>query len=159
MDLDAEKLIELQRLAAKAARKAGAGDDAADIGQETIAKLEQEDLDQIPNLEAWVQRVAKNAAIDHGRRAKHIEGRYDEDLGLDPQSFTTDFVARQKIHDLVGGLPAKYRAVIELTYYQALSAAEVGARLGYSTATVHKMLSEARAMLRPNITAPPGYER
>lgn len=158
-DLDPAELIELLGLAARAANKAGAAEEAADIAQDTIAKLDDQDLDEIANLEAWVQRVAKNAALDLQRRAKHIEGPYDDDLGLEPQSFSTKLVAKQKIHDLVEGLPSKYRAVIELTYYKGLPAADVGEHLGYSTATVHKMLTEARSMLRPDITAPPGYKR
>ncbi len=100
-DLDAERLLELRGLAASAASRAGAGADTQDIAQDTIAKLDHQDLDQIGNLEAWVQRVAKNAAIDLGRRAKHIEGPYDEELGLDPQSFSTVLVANQKIQGLV----------------------------------------------------------
>ena len=158
-DLDASDLLELQQLAAKAALKAGAGADASDIAQDTIAKLDHQDLAQIANLEAWVQRVAKNAAIDHGRRAKHIEGPYDDDLGLEPKSFSAALVARQKIQDLVACPPEKYSGVLDLAYYEALTATEVGEQLGYSTATVHKMLSEARSMLRPNITAPLRDER
>ncbi len=156
-ELDAQQLMELQGLAAKAARKAGAGEDAADVAQETIAKLDDREFNDLGHVEAWVQRVAQNAAHDLRDRAKKIVGPYDDNLGLTPQSFTSDFVSKQKITDLVAGLPSKYQDVIELTYYEGLSASEVGERLGYATATVHKMLTEGRNMMRPNITAPPGY--
>ncbi len=156
-DLDPARLMELHGLAAGAARRAGAEEDAADIAQDTIAKLEDRDLDEINNLEAWVQRVAKNAALDLNRRANRIEVNYDGEFGVQP-SFSTSLVAQRKIRDLIEELPTKYRAVIQLTYFQGLSAAQVGERLGYTTATVHKMLTEVRTMLRPNITAPPGYE-
>ena len=157
-DLDVLTLMELQQLAVVAAKNAGANADAADIGQDTIGKLDGREFDDSDHMSAWVQTVAKNAAADVRRRAKHIEGPFDEALGLDPQSFSTSLIARQKILDLIAELPDKYRAVIELTYYEGLPANEVGERLGYTTATVHKMLSEARSLLRPDITAPPGYE-
>ncbi len=158
-DLPPEELLGLLELAARAARKAGAEDDSADIAHDTIRKLDDQDIGSIANLEAWVQKVAKNAAIDLHRRAERITQFDDDKPGLTPRSFTTKFVATKKIQDLVAGLPDKYRDVVRLTYYEGLSAAEVGERTGYGTATVHKMLSEARSMLRPDITAPPGYER
>ena len=157
-DLDALALMELRRLAVRAARNAGANADASDIGQDTIAKLDGEEFNDFGHMEAWVQRVAKNAAHNLRVRAKHIEGPFDEELGLEPQSFTSDLVNKQKYRDLIAQLSDMYRSVIELTYYQGLSAKDVGDKLGYTTATVHKMLNEARNLLRPNITPPPGYE-
>ena len=115
------RLMELRRLAVRAARNAGANADATDIGQDTIAKLDGEEFNDFGHMEAWVQRVAKNAAHNLRERAKHIEGPFDEELGLEPQSFTSDLVNKQKYRDLIAQLSDKYRSVIELTYYEGLS--------------------------------------
>ena len=158
-DLEPERLMELHGLALRAARKISEPD-AEDVAQNTIAKLDDEDLDELPNLDAWVQRVAKNQALDlRKRNDNHHATSFDDEMGLDPQSFSTRLVAGQKVRDLLADLPEKYRRVLELTYYEALSAKEVGSVLGYKTSTVHKMLTEARGMIEPNVTAPPGYER
>lgn len=157
-DLDPERLMELHGLALRAARKISQPD-AEDVAQNTIAKLEDRDLDEIANLDAWVQRVAKNEALDLLKRGDHLATSFDDEMGMEPQSFSTKLVAGQKVRDLLADLPEKYRRVLELTYYEGLNASEVGDELGYTTNTVTKMLSEARTMIRPNVTAPPGYER
>ena len=94
--------------------------------------------------------------MDLHRRREHIAGEVD-DADRPPLSFTSDLVAKKKINDLIDALPRKYEQVIRLTYVDGLPADEVGELLGYTTASVHKMLSEARSMLRPDLTAPPGY--
>lgn len=155
--LDEADLAELHRLASASARKAGAGDDAADVAQEALIKLDAHGpFEDLEHIKAWVQRTSKNATIDLHRRRKHIAGEMKDD-DRPPLSFTSDLVAKKKINDLIDALPLKYERVIRLTYVDGLPAGEVGDLLGYTPATVHKMLSEARSMLRPDLTAPPGY--
>lgn len=48
----------------------------------------------------------------------------------------------------VNSLPAHYRAVIYLFYYEGYQAAEIGAILGVPTATVHTRLARGRAKLK-----------
>ena len=67
-------------------------------------KLDGRDLDGIGNLKAWVQRVARNAAIDLQRRAKKRDPLDDDDPRVKAESFSTKLVAQQKVRDLVNGV-------------------------------------------------------
>ncbi len=49
---------------------------------------------------------------------------------------------------LLEGLPAKYRAVLHLYYYEGYDTAEIGAILGRSPGTVRSQLARGRALLR-----------
>ena len=49
---------------------------------------------------------------------------------------------------VVNTLPAHYRAVIYLYYYEGYQAAEIGRILGIPTATVHTRLARGRAKLK-----------
>lgn len=144
---------ELHGIAAAAARRKGSGDAAADIASAVVVAAWErgEEFNDLENAKAWLQKVAKQRAVDHLRHEKVVEANYGEDVA---GTFTSDLVAREKLRSLVDALPAKYHDVIWLTYRDGYSAREVGERLGYGEGTVHKMLSEARARLRPEITDP-----
>lgn len=58
----------------------------------------------------------------------------------------------------VNELPANYRTVIYLFYYEGYQAAEIGKILGIPTATVHTRLARGRARLK-DILGGTGYER
>lgn len=58
----------------------------------------------------------------------------------------------------VNELPAHYRAVIYLFYYEGYQAAEIGKILGVPTATVHTRLARGRAKLK-DILGGYGYEQ
>ena len=49
----------------------------------------------------------------------------------------------------VNQLPAAYRAVIYLFYYEGYQAAEIGRILGIPTATVHTRLVRGREKMKP----------
>lgn len=58
----------------------------------------------------------------------------------------------------VNELPAHYRSVIYLFYYEGYQAAEIGKILGVPTATVHTRLARGRAKLK-DILGGYGYEQ
>ena len=58
----------------------------------------------------------------------------------------------------VNELPAHYRCVIHLFYYEGYQAAEIGKILGVPTATVHTRLARGRARLK-DILGGMDYER
>ncbi len=58
----------------------------------------------------------------------------------------------------VNQLPANYRTVIYLFYYEGYQAAEIGKILGVPAATVHTRLARGRARLR-DILGGTDYER
>lgn len=78
-ELDEAELADLHRLASTAARQAGAGDDAADVAQETLIKLDtQGSFEALEPIKAWVQRTARNATVDLHRQREHIAGEADD---------------------------------------------------------------------------------
>ena len=58
----------------------------------------------------------------------------------------------------VNELPAHYRAVIYLFYYEEYDAREIGQILGIPTATVHTRLARGRAKLKERLGGY-GYEQ
>lgn len=58
----------------------------------------------------------------------------------------------------VNQLPAHYRAVIYLFYYEGYDAREIGQILGVPTATVHTRLARGRAKLK-ELLGGYGYEQ
>ena len=54
----------------------------------------------------------------------------------------------REVYSAVLSLPAKYRAVIHLFYFEGLSVAETAAALGTAEGTVKSQLSRGRALLR-----------
>ena len=153
-DFDDVEIAELNGRAAAVARKWNAGDDeAVEIAQALLVQAFEsgEEFTDHEHALAWFQRVAKHRAIDVHRHERVVEENLERDR---PFTISNEIVARDKIQGLVDRLPDKYHDVIRLKYGQGLSAQEVGERTGYSANTVNKMLSEARAVLRPDITDP-----
>ena len=56
-----------------------------------------------------------------------------------------------EVYSAVLSLPAKYRAVIHLHYFEGLSVAEIAAALGAAEGTVMSLLSRGRALLRESL--------
>lgn len=54
----------------------------------------------------------------------------------------------REVYSAVLSLPAKYRAVIHLHYFEGLSVAEIAATLGTAEGTVKSQLSRGRVLLR-----------
>lgn len=54
--------------------------------------------------------------------------------------------------EVVGRLPAKYRTVVHLFYYEDLSVTQIGTFLGKKETTIKTWLHRARAMLREKLT-------
>ena len=54
----------------------------------------------------------------------------------------------REVYSAVIALPAKYRAVIHLFYFEGLTTAEIAGHLGIAEGTVRSQLSRGRALLR-----------
>ena len=115
---------------------------------ETLAPVERRGL---------LARLALRKIIDrvryHGVRRRHrersIQSRRDlpGQQSLDPARL---HVLRERIEQLrtaLAGLPADYREIIELAYYEHLPHAEIAARLGRTVDASKMLLSRAIARL------------
>lgn len=97
---------------------------------------------------AWFIRVAINACKDHlkslfRRRTLPLDVLAEETAHLEPEQFD--------LMEAVLTLPAKYKDVIYLYYYEGYSAAEIGYILKTKESTVYSLLSRGRGMLKEKL--------
>lgn len=100
---------------------------------------------------AWLLRIARNAAIDAGRRASTvplIADVRDERPVAAPEESALENEARSALLAAVNRLPEVQREAIVLRYAARLTAREIGAILGKSDQATQKVLSRALATIR-----------
>jgi RNA polymerase sigma-70 factor (ECF subfamily) len=100
---------------------------------------------------AWLLRIARNAAIDAGRRASAvplIADVRDERPVTAPEESALDNEARSALLAAVNRLPEVQREAIVLRYAARLTAREIGQVLGKSDQATQKVLSRALATIR-----------
>lgn len=130
--------------------------DAQDICQTVFVKLltEPRDFESAEHERAYVLRMAANACKDLLKspwRKRTCDLEACAELPAPEDGDGTVLAA-------VNQLPAHYRAIIYLFYYEGYQAAEIGQILGIPTATVHTRLARGRAKLK-DILGGYGYER
>lgn len=100
---------------------------------------------------AWLLRIARNAAIDAGRRKGAVRLLADNPAAgeaIDPERLV---IARETAASLlaaVNRLPDVQREAIYLRFAARLSAREIGAVIGKSEPATQKLLSRAVAAIR-----------
>jgi RNA polymerase sigma-70 factor, ECF subfamily len=100
---------------------------------------------------AWLLRIARNAAIDAGRRTQAVP--FDTDLAdaIGAPSPEAAMVERERLAILaaaVDQLPDVQRDALALRYAAGLTAREIGAALGKTEHATQKLISRALATLR-----------
>lgn len=92
---------------------------------------------------AWLLRVAANLCKN---RLSYWRRHPQEELSeLLPGREEPQLAA---VWDAVGALPARYRGVVHLYYYEGYSTVEIARLLGKKEATIRSLLTRARARLR-----------
>ena len=130
--------------------------DAQDVCQTVFVKLltEPREFESAGHERAYVLRMAANACKDllkspWRKRTCGLETVLEVPA---PEAGDGSVLAA------VNELPAHYRAVIYLFYYEGYTAAEIGKILGVPAATVHTRLARGRARLK-DILGGTDYER
>ena len=130
--------------------------DAQDICQTVFVKLltEPRDFDTPAHERAYILQMAANACKDllkspWRKRTCDLEACMEVPA---PEAEDGSVLAA------VNELPAHYRAVIYLFYYEEYDAREIGQILGIPTATVHTRLARGRAKLKERLGGY-GYEQ
>lgn len=122
-------------------------EDAEDVVHQVFAKLAAEvrwEWRDAP-FEAWLYRVARNAALDH-RRAARRRSRVDiEHCVLSSDDAARD--ARLEVSLAVGKLPKQERQVVLLRHLVGLNSAEIGVEISRSAAAVDGLQHRARRRL------------
>lgn len=120
--------------------------DAQDVCQTVFVRLltEPREFESGEHERAYILRMAANACKDllkspWRRRTCDLEA-----CAQVPAPETSD----GSVLAAVNQLPAHYRSVIYLFYYEGYQASEIGEILGVPTATIHTRLARGRARLR-----------
>jgi RNA polymerase sigma-70 factor (ECF subfamily) len=104
------------------------------------------------SLQTWIYRIAVNEAKKQARSwsFRHLFFRAEVDMGVveGTESTILQNDLRVRFAGLVMSLPARYRQVIILHYYEDLSVEEMAEVLGTSTGAVHTKLHRARKKLK-----------
>ena len=131
--------------------------DADDVVQDTFLKyhLSKKEFSSPEHIKAWLLRVAINKAKDLGRRTWRWNAVSLDEVA---QTLTTEQTEDTWLLAEVMKLPAKYRIVLHLFYYEDYSVAEIANILKVSEGSVKTRLSRARSMLRNNLEEDLVYE-
>jgi RNA polymerase sigma-70 factor (ECF subfamily) len=104
-------------------------------------------------IAAWLVRIARNVAVDAGRRATAVplaEDIPDGRRSNAPEERVLADEAASSLVALVNSLPEIQREAIALRYAAGLTAREIGNVLGKSDQATQKLLSRALATIREN---------
>ncbi len=123
--------------------------DAEDVTQETFLRLcrAAPDFPDEARARAWLFQVAANCAADlHRAPWRHREVSVErlpegEEAAPEPGG----------VLELVLSLPAKYRSVIHLYYYEDASVAQIAQVLGLSESAVKSRLHRGRKLLEARL--------
>ena len=129
--------------------------DAEDVVQDVFLKLfeKQPDFESLEHETAWLIRVAVN--LCKSRLRLHRRKKTVPLLDIYPAE-------NDRQHDLmqtVLSLPAKYRAIIHLFYYEGYSTKEIAEITEQKEAAVRQQLTRARHMLKDFLEGENMYER
>ena len=100
---------------------------------------------------AWLLRIARNAAIDAGRRTAAVPllpDLTDNRRSSIPEAAALDRERQSSLVAAVGRLPDVQREAVALRYAAGLTAAQIGEVLGKSDQATQKLITRALATLR-----------
>ena len=119
--------------------------DAQDMLQETFLRLMRSEkrFESEEHEKAWLIVTASNVCKNALRRS----GRETEDLD-DHAELAAPERESTGLAEAILALPAVYKDVIYLHYYEGYRTEEIGRLLGRSSATVRSQLARARAKLK-----------
>lgn len=134
-------------------RKLGCAHNAADLAQDTFARIlnARESVASLREPRAFLSTTARRLIIDQVRR-KHIEKAYLQELALtaealegfqSPEHILSTLEALEHIAFMLEGLHDNVRQAFVLYYLDGLTQSEIARQLGLSDRTVRKYLIQA----------------
>jgi len=138
-------------------RMLGNAPEAEDAAQETFVRIytHLKAYDPRKKLSSWVLAVASHYCIDRLRRRRLRWISLDEvapslpipDDGPEPEDTVLERESCVEVRKLLGSLPADYRLLLVLRYWQDLSYQEMAQVMGTTESAVKSKLHRARQML------------
>jgi RNA polymerase sigma-70 factor (ECF subfamily) len=104
-------------------------------------------------VRAWLVRIARNAAIDHGRRRRPFAGAAVIDAEHpssepSPEDAVVSRDERHRLRLLLAALPALQRDAVAMRYGVGLTAREIGLVIGKGEEATQKLITRALARLK-----------
>jgi len=129
--------------------------DADDITQNVLLKLYRTDkvFENETHIKYWLIRVT----INECKRILLSPWRWVEPIDDYSQSLSFENPEQSEMFDMVMELPAKYRIVTLLYYFEGYKTEEVGTLLGMQKSTVCTHLERARKRLKIKILEDENY--
>jgi len=127
------------------------GDDALaqDAVQETFLRFlrEGERMREVRALFPWFLQVTRNLCRDVQRKEIRMERKHEE-AGAGPavapaEAAVMDGEVRDRVRDVVSGLPEPQREVLRLKLWEGLTYREIGTRMGMTLTNVSYHLGQA----------------
>ncbi len=138
----------------------GAVDELDDVAQQSWLKAwrHRGELFRVENPAGWLYRVSRRTALDAIRSRQRKRSLWDR-LVRRPMRVTAvaaDEVVRQSehsrlVHEAIETLPEKYRSIIILRVFEAMSYKAISETLTMPVATVETRLLRARKILRDKL--------
>ena len=127
--------------------------DAEDIYQEVFLKLARADIsfENQEHVRAWLLQVTVNCSVNLFRSAWRRHVQPVEALPERASPLTND-ECYESLNRALDILPARYRAVIHLYYYEEMSVDEISAVLNTKPATIRSRLARGRERLKRELT-------
>lgn len=133
------------------------GPNIDDIVASTFELAYRKLRDDHPQPVGWLIRTADNLVkADLRRSAREQRALRDADVVRAPQEDRADL---DRLERLIERMPRAHREVLQLTYWDELSAAQAATVLGCSEQAVRKRVSRARAALRSAWESEPAEDR
>ena len=100
-------------------------------------------------MKAWLIRVTINCARKHFDQYWNKNVDYIEDTErLEDEAAEFEVPEEHPVRAAVSRLPAKYRTVVHLYYFEELSVTEIAQLTGQKESTVKSQMHRAREMLK-----------
>lgn len=131
----------------------GSVDVAEDLAQDVFLRVVRHAHGYEPRERerAWLFRIARNAALDHHRRAAARPTPGDQPAVATVQATQS---VRLGVKDALARLPGMEREALLLAELGGLSYAEIGAALGVTVPAVRSLVYRARVSLRASLLPP-----
>jgi RNA polymerase sigma factor (sigma-70 family) len=140
---------------------------ARDLAQDTFMKAfgALATFDRSYTFSTWLYKIARNACIDHFRRARletfsldapmrTREGEMEREFASPIQSPERYLLLKERgrlILEAIDSLPEKYREVIHLRHTKEMAYEDIAARLEVPLGTVKARLFRARELLKKRL--------
>lgn len=142
-------------------RLAGNHDDAQDLVQEVLLKVQRGLATYQPgSMQGWLSRITTNAWLDMARRRTRRPTtplHDDPDVMLPPSASAEDALAAaqlpEHLEQALAALPDDFRAAIVLCDVAGWPYDEIAAELGVPVGTVRSRIHRGRAQLRTAVDA------